>query len=256
MNKSEKEMREKVRGAQMSMVFQDPMTSLNPVLTIRDQIAEVLILHGIKGNRVEERIDEILMLVGIEPSRKYNYPHQFSGGMKQRIVIAMALACEPDLLIADEPTTALDVTIQSQVLTMIDDIQQRFNTSMILITHDFGIVAETCDKVAIMYAGEIIEYGTLEEIFDKNRPHHPYTTGLFNSIPDLKSDKPRLEPIPGLMPDPSALPEGCYFSPRCPQCMEVCTQKAAENVHYPSGHRIKCHLFTENKSQTGVSNGD
>ena len=215
----EKKMRE-VRGKQISMIFQDPMTSLNPVFTVGDQIAEVLVLHGEEDP--DERVDEILGLVGIESSRKVCYPHQFSGGMKQRIVIAMALACEPDLLIADEPTTALDVTIQAQVLAMIDDIQKKLGTAMVLITHDLGVVAETCDKVAIMYAGEIVEYGTLEQIFDRSRPHHPYTVGLFGSIPDLSSSKKRLEPIYGMTPDPSDLPEGCYFSPRCTQCMEIC----------------------------------
>ena len=241
---SEKEMRD-VRGKEISMIFQDPMTSLNPVFTVGDQIAEVLELHGVENP--EDRVDEILQLVGIEASRKVCYPHQFSGGMKQRIVIAMALACEPDLLIADEPTTALDVTIQAQVLAMIDDIQKKSGTAMILITHDLGIVAETCDKVAIMYAGEIVEYGTLQQVFDKNRPHHPYTVGLFGSIPDLASDKPRLEPIPGLTPDPSDLPEGCYFSPRCKHCTEQCRKEAAQKRIYEDGHMLKCHLFDTRK---------
>ena len=192
---------------------------------------------------IDARVDEILQLVGIESSRKICYPHQLSGGMKQRIVIAMALACEPDLLIADEPTTALDVTIQSQVLAMIDDIQKRYKTSLIMITHDFGVVAETCDKVAIMYAGEIIEFGTLEQIFDKELPHHPYTIGLFNSIPDLKSDKNRLEPIAGLTPDPANLPDGCYFSPRCPHCTEQCRAASPQTTCLGDGHIVKCHLF-------------
>ncbi|MBQ2782106.1 MAG: ABC transporter ATP-binding protein [Oscillospiraceae bacterium] len=241
----EKRMRD-IRGMHISMIFQDPMTSLNPVYTVGDQIAEVLQLHGNK--HPDERVDEILGLVGIDPSRKVCYPHQFSGGMKQRIVIAMALACEPDLLLADEPTTALDVTIQAQVLAMIDDIQKKLGTSMILITHDLGVVAETCDKVAIMYAGEIVEYGTLHQVFDKTRPHHPYTVGLFGSIPDLSSDKRRLEPIYGMTPDPSDLPEGCYFSPRCNHCTELCKQKGAAIHVSEDGHMLKCHLFTqENK---------
>lgn len=240
----EKTMRD-IRGKQIAMIFQDPMTSLNPVFTVGDQIAEVLELHGVENP--QDRVDEILQLVGIEASRKICYPHQFSGGMKQRIVIAMALACEPDLLIADEPTTALDVTIQAQVLAMIDDIQKKSGTAMILITHDLGIVAETCDKVAIMYAGEIVEYGTLQQVFDKNRPHHPYTVGLFGSIPDLASNRPRLDPIPGMTPDPSNLPDGCYFTPRCKQCMERCKRESAKMVVSDDGHVLKCHLFDMKK---------
>ncbi len=241
LNASERRLR-KARGKEISMIFQDPMTALNPVMTVGDQIAEVLKLHEVEN--VDSRVDEILQLVGIEPARKICYPHQFSGGMKQRIVIAIALACEPELLIADEPTTALDVTIQAQILSMIDDIQKRFNTSLILITHDLGIVAESCDKVAVMYAGEIVEFGTLEQVFDKSRPHHPYTIGLFGCIPDLSSDKPRLEPIKGMPPDPSDLPCGCCFSPRCKDCMEKCSQEKPENYIAPDGQIIKCHLFT------------
>ncbi len=232
-----------IRGKHISMIFQDPMTSLNPVFTVGSQIEEVLKLHGHEDP--DARVDEILNLVGIESSRKSSFPHQFSGGMKQRIVIAMALACEPELLIADEPTTALDVTIQAQVLAMIDDIQKKLGTSLILITHDLGVVAETCDKVAIMYAGEIVEFGTLEQIFDKNAEHHPYTVGLFGSIPDLASNKRRLEPIYGMTPDPSDLPSGCYFSPRCTKCREVCKQVHPEEHQLADGRLIKCHIFDE-----------
>ena len=242
---SDSEMR-KIRGARISMIFQDPMTSLNPVITVEKQIEEVLEIHSpeLSKAQMRDRVEEILKLVGIDPVRKTCYPHQFSGGMKQRVVIAMALACQPELLIADEPTTALDVTIQAQVLNMMEDLKVRLNTSMILITHDLGIVAETCDSVAIMYAGEILEYGTLEQIFDRSKPHHPYTIGLFGSIPNLNEETRRLKPIDGLMPDPSNLPDGCKFHPRCTKCTEKC-QKGAVPEWSEDGHRIKCWLFAD-----------
>lgn len=232
-----------LRGETVSMIFQDPMTSLNPVLTVGYQIAEVLELHNKYKSKheVEARVDEILKLVGLPPERKNDYPHQFSGGMKQRIVIAIALACEPKLLLADEPTTALDVTIQAQVLAMMKELKEKLNTAMILITHDLGVVAETCDRVAIMYAGEIIEIGSVEQVFEGEN-HHPYTVGLFDSIPDLTKKTRRLNPIDGLMPDPTDLPSGCKFHTRCPKCMEVCKTEAPP-VTEKDGHMLRCHLF-------------
>lgn len=240
---TEKEM-QKIRGEKVSMIFQDPMTALNPVLTVGDQIAESLLLHDDKGRGkdvIEARVEEVLELVGIPAARKKDYPHQFSGGMKQRVVIAIALACNPGLLIADEPTTALDVTIQAQVLAMMQELKEKLDTAMIMITHDLGIVAQTCDKVAVMYAGEIIEYGTVEDIFTGDA-HHPYTEGLFGSIPSLEGDEERLHPIDGMMPDPTDLPKGCYFSPRCPKCTDKCKEVHPEEA-VSGTHKIRCHLF-------------
>ncbi|MGM9661904.1 MAG: ABC transporter ATP-binding protein [Oscillospiraceae bacterium] len=235
-----------VRGAEISIIFQDPMTALNPALTVGDQVLESLEIHNTTNKSKDElnkRVDELFNLVGIPASRKTEYPHQFSGGMKQRIVIAIALACEPQLLIADEPTTALDVTIQAQVLTLMEELKEKLGTSMIMITHDLGVVAETCDKVAIMYAGEIVEYGTAEDIFN-GKQHHPYTVGLFNAIPNLDEKTDRLCPIDGLMPDPANLPDGCKFHPRCPHCSEAC-QSGTPYLYEKDGHRIFCNLFKE-----------
>ena len=241
---SENEMREEIRGKSISMIFQDPMTSLNPIMNVGEQIEEVLRYHNSDNKTAEEikaHVNKTLELVGIPARRKTEYPHQFSGGMKQRIVIAMALACQPQLLLADEPTTALDVTIQAQVLAMMHDLQNELKTAMLLITHDLGVVAQVCDNVAVVYAGEIVEYGTVEDIFDAEQ-HHPYTEGLFGSIPSLDQETGRLSPINGLMPDPTNLPAGCYFEPRCPHCMEMCKEQHPQN--YVSGrHSIKCHLF-------------
>jgi len=234
----------KIRGGAISMIFQDPMTALNPVLRVEDQIAEVLYHHkGCSRAEATERTLEMLKKVGIPPERSRDFPHQFSGGMKQRVVIAIALACSPQLIIADEPTTALDVTIQAQVLDMMNELKREIGTSMLLITHDLGVVAETCDKVAIMYAGEIVEYGTLEHIF--NETAHPYTMGLFNSLPTLGKKKKRLKPIPGLMPDPSNLPEGCKFSPRCPYATEQCGKEEPESKEIAPGHLVKCSCLDQ-----------
>lgn len=230
-----------IRGSQISMIFQDPMTALNPVHTIGDQIAEVIELHeGCGKKEAAEKAKDMLEKVGISRVRAGDYPHQLSGGMKQRVVIAIALACDPALLLADEPTTALDVTIQAQVLEMINQLKKEFNTAMLLITHDLGIVAETCDKVAVMYAGEIVEYGSLEDIFD--RTAHPYTRGLFASIPRMDVDVEWLEPIKGLMPDPADLPQGCKFHPRCPYASDGCSQNDIPLREVSPGHMVRCPL--------------
>ena len=229
----------KIRGKQISMIFQDPMTSLNPVIKVGDQIAEAIKVHE-KVSAVDaiRKACEMLELVGINADRSNDYPHQFSGGMKQRVVIAISLACNPKILIADEPTTALDVTIQAQVLEMMQDLKKRFNTSTIMITHDMGIVAQICEKVAIIYAGEVVEYGTVHEIFKDMR--HPYTIGLMNSIPKIYLNEHRLQPIEGLMPDPMALPPGCSFCMRCKQAIERCKIESPEIVHIGGEHYVKC----------------
>ncbi|MPM47026.1 Oligopeptide transport ATP-binding protein OppD [bioreactor metagenome] len=247
LKESERKMRAH-RGSDFSMIFQDPMTSLNPVITIGEQIAEVVRLHNkISKAKANTKAAEMLEMVGIPAERISDYPHQFSGGMKQRVVIAIALACNPHLIIADEPTTALDVTIQAQVLALMGELRERLNTAMLLITHDLGVVAEICDKVAIMYAGEIMEYGTLEDIY--NHVCHPYTKGLFGSLPSLSTKVHRLNPISGLMPDPSNLPEGCPFNPRCPHCSEKCKKLAPPNVQVTPGHYVRCHLFASGREE-------
>jgi peptide/nickel transport system ATP-binding protein len=249
MTKSEKEM-EKIRGKQVSMIFQDPMTSLNPVIRVEDQIAEVIELHEhLSWKDALIRARQMLELVGIPGERGNEYPHQFSGGMKQRVVIAIALACSPQLLIADEPTTALDVTIQAQVLLLMKDLKQKYQTSMLMITHDLGIVVEICDTVSIIYAGRIVEHGTLHDIFENTR--HPYTEGLFNSLPNLENRKAKLRPIKGLMPDPSNLPDGCIFCPRCDYATEICQLEKPPKVYRTDEHFVECHLYTEGNIQAG-----
>ena len=233
---------EEIRGDYVSMIFQDPMTSLNPVMSVGEQIAEVILLHQ-KINKKEAmvRAQEMLELVGIPGERAAEYPHQFSGGMKQRVVIAMALACNPNLLIADEPTTALDVTIQAQVLDLMQKLREKYGTSMLMITHDLGIVAEVCDEVSIMYAGYIVEHGTLEDIFDHTA--HPYTKGLFDSLPNIERRNEELKPIPGLMPDPTDLPSGCPFHPRCGHCQEICKTRMPRITQLSDSHTVRCLAY-------------
>ena len=238
MNKNESEMRA-VRGGKIAMIFQDPMTSLNPVMTVDKQIAEMIKLHrNVSETESLKLAGDMLELVGIRRERMHDYPHQFSGGMKQRVVIAIALACDPGLLIADEPTTALDVTIQAQVLELMKKLKQQFDASMILITHDLGIVADICDKVAIMYAGRVVEYADKRALFSS--PAHPYTIGLFNSVPDLDDDKDALNVIPGLMPDPMDLPTGCTFHPRCTLAIDECAKLKPEMAEVAPGHFAAC----------------
>ena len=239
LKKSKKEL-QKIRGQKISMVFQDPMTALNPVQTVGAQIAEVIQLHNSKlaPSEIKERAVKMLETVGIPGTRYNDYPHQFSGGMKQRVVIAIALACEPELIIADEPTTALDVTIQAQVLELMKQLQKNFQTAMLLITHDFGVVADICNKCAVIYAGEIVECGTVEHIFD--HPMHPYTIGLFDSLPSMDKDVERLKPIKGVVADPTELPSYCSFYDRCDYCTEECKKQNPVLKEVSPGHLVKC----------------
>lgn len=249
LTKSEKEM-EKIRGKIVSMVFQDPMTALNPVFRVEDQIAESIMYHEhLKHADAIEKARDMLEAVGIPRERGREYPHQFSGGMKQRVVIAIALACSPQILIADEPTTALDVTIQAQVLEMMKELKVKFNTSLLLITHDLGVVAEVCDDVSVIYAGTIIEHGSLEDVF--NHPRHPYTEGLFHSLPDLDNPDVKLLPIKGLMPDPSNLPAGCAFCPRCEYAMEICKTEKPGKSYRNGEHYVCCHLYDGGTAEEG-----
>lgn len=238
--KSNKEMR-RIRGKQVSMIFQDPMTALNPVHRVGDQIAEVIMEHHhISRAEAQSRATDMLKEVGIAPERYKDYPHQFSGGMKQRVVIALALACEPGFIIADEPTTALDVTIQAQVLELMKELKEKHNTSILLITHDLGVVAEICDKCAIIYAGQIVEKGPVEKIFD--HPMHPYTQGLFASLPSLDKDVDRLRPIPGMMVNPADLPPYCSFCDRCDRCTAQCRKGDPVLREIEPGHFVSCFM--------------
>jgi oligopeptide transport system ATP-binding protein len=259
--KSKKEMMS-IRGDEIAMIFQDPMTSLNPVYTIGDQIMEATIKHqGLSKAEAKEKAIEMLRLVGIPSPEKRvdNYPHEFSGGMRQRAMIAIALSCQPDLLIADEPTTALDVTIQAQILELMKDIKEKLDTAIILITHDLGVVADVCSRIIVMYGGLVMEEGSAEEIF--YTPKHPYTMGLLKSIPRLDlAEKQRLVPIPGTPPDLLKPPVGCPFASRCPYAMNICIETMPEYTVSETGHRAACWLQHPDapkvEVETGVKRGE
>lgn len=247
---------EKMRGNEVAMIFQDPMTALNPVMTVGDQIGESIAIHqNISKKEAFEKAKEMLKMVGIAESRAYDYPHQFSGGMKQRVVIAIALACSPQLLIADEPTTALDVTIQAQVLDMMKKLREKYGMSMLMITHDLGIVADICDEVSIIYAGQVVEHGTLDDVY--RHTLHPYTKGLFDSLPNMEDRTAKLKPIKGLMPDPRDLPKGCAFCPRCDFATERCKTEAPVPVYRNQEHYVCCHLYnSESFCQSEVTSNE
>ena len=237
-----------MRGNGVAMIFQDPMTALNPIMTVGDQLSEIVIAHEkVSKAEAKKRVIDLLEVVGVKSDRYDDYPHQFSGGQKQRVVIAMSLLCNPKLLIPDEPTTALDVTIQAQVLDIINQLREKYKMSMILITHDLGVVAETCDNVAIMYAGQIVESGTVRDVY--LNPKHPYTRGLFDSIPKLDSDATELIPIEGAISNAADLPTGCYFHPRCRYCKDIC--KTQQPPVRGTDHKFMCHfdLFSQQEGE-------
>lgn len=244
---SESEMR-KIRGNEISMIFQEPMTSLNPVFKIGEQISEVLLLHqGMKKNQARERAIEMLKIVGIPRPEKVvdDYPQSLSGGMRQRVMIAMALACNPKLLIADEPTTALDVTIQAQILNLMNKLKREINASVMLITHNMGVVAETCQRVIVMYAGKVVEEGDVFSIFEA--PKHPYTQGLLKSIPSIERSQERLDSIKGTVPNPLNMPKGCRFEPRCYKAKAVCREKQPELIQLGEERNVRCFLYEQEK---------
>ena len=244
LGKNADEMR-KIRGGEIAMIFQEPMTSLNPVFTVGQQIMEALTIHtDMDKNKAKERAIEMLKLVKIPLAEKrFNeYPHQLSGGMRQRVMIAMALSCNPKLLICDEPTTALDVTIQAQILDLINELKEKLGTSIMMITHDLGVIAEVADDVMVMYAGKIVEYGTADQIFET--PMHPYTHGLMNCIPKLNDEnETRLHVIPGMVPSPDRMPKGCAFCPRCSEAKKICEEKMPELMEV-NGQKVRCFKYT------------
>ena len=241
---SEKEM-QSLRGNEIAMIFQEPMTSLNPLHTVGKQIEEAVLLHmKVSKEQAKERAIAMLKAVGMPRAEEIygEFPHQLSGGMRQRVMIAMAMSCDPKLIIADEPTTALDVTIQAQILDLMRDLKEKTGTSIMLITHDLGVVAEMCDRVIVMYAGQVVEETDVESLFEN--PMHPYTIGLMKSVPDLEEEREYLETIPGAVPLPNQMPKGCRFAPRCTKAMPICEEKAPELLQM-DGHKCRCWLYAE-----------